>query len=203
MHIMAVGAHPDDIEYGCGGFLLGGVEKGHTVDLLVLTDGGINPSINRRQEQEAAAAFLGVRELFWGGFRDTQLTTGRELIMAIESVLAKVKPDVVLVNAPNDAHQDHKALASCAITACRYVKSVLFYHDYTTLDFCPNTFVNIEPHLARKRELLSCHQSQVNKDYPTHLDLLESVNALAAYYGFMAKVKYAEGFTPLRYLLAL
>lgn len=203
MRILALGAHPDDIEYGCGGLLLQAVAAGHEVTLHVLTDGGLHPRVNRRAEQEQAAEFLGARRLLWGGFRDTRLKADRRLIVAIEKSLETTTPDLVLVNDPHDAHQDHQALASCAITACRYVKRVLFYHDYTTMGFMPDTFVDIGEVLEKKRRLLACHKSQVNKSYPTGLDILESVTALAAYYGFMAKVRYAEGFRPLRYLLTI
>ncbi|MFO7869936.1 MAG: PIG-L deacetylase family protein [Kiritimatiellia bacterium] len=201
MKILALGAHPDDIEYGCGGFLLKSVDKGHDVYLYAATDGQGSSEADRKPEQEKAARFLNARELIWGGFQDTALVHGRELIKAIEEILGGVNPDVVLVNAPEDAHQDHTALASSTVTACRYVRRLFFYHDYTTHDFRPDTFVDIEDVLERKRQLLSCHASQVNKKYPTGLDMLESVNSLAAYYGFMAKVKYAEGFRPLRNLL--
>ncbi|MBN1674497.1 MAG: PIG-L family deacetylase [Kiritimatiellae bacterium] len=203
MNILALGAHPDDIEYGCGGLLLQAASAGHKVFLDVLTDGSASVGADRKREQEQAAEFLGAGGLFWGGFKDTELVAGRPLIVAIESVLAKVSPDMVFVNFLTDAHQDHMALASCAVTACRYVKRVFFYHDYTTLDFQPDTFVDISPVLSRKRELLAHHRSQVQKAYPTGLDMLESVTALAAYYGFMAKVKYAEGFKPLRNLMQL
>lgn len=201
MRILAMGAHPDDIEYGCGGSLLRAVDHKHDVYLMVLTNGDINPTVDRRAEQEKAASFLGARDLLWGGFHDTGLTVSRELIVTIEQALASIKPDLVLVNDPEDAHQDHRALASCATTACRYIQSVLFYHDYTSLGFLPDTFVDIQPYLEAKKSLLACHDSQVNKNYPTGLDLLESVTALAAYYGFMGKTKYAEGFRPLRNLL--
>ncbi len=201
MRILAMGAHPDDIEYGCGGSLHRAVDHGHDVFLMVLTDGGITPGIDRQAEQEKAAAFLGAKDLVWGGFPDTALTAGRELIVAIEKALKQTGPDLVLVNNPEDAHQDHRALASCATTACRYIQSVLFYHDYTSLNFAPDTFVDIHDYLEPKKQMLACHASQVNKDYPTGLDLLESVTALAAYYGFMGKTKYAEGFRPLRHLL--
>ncbi len=201
MKILAIGAHPDDIEYGCGGLLLKAVAKAHTVFLHVMTEGDINPDINRRAEQEKAAEFLGAQDLLWGGFKDTKLTPGRELIVAIENVIARVKPDMVLVNSPDDAHQDHHALARCTVTACRYIKRVLFYHDYTTLDFLPDTFVDITDVLKKKQKLLAFHKSQVQKEYPTGLDMLENVSARAAYYGFTAKVKYAEGFKPLRNLI--
>ncbi|NCC49601.1 MAG: PIG-L family deacetylase [Spartobacteria bacterium] len=200
MKILALGAHPDDIEYGCGGALLQAVGKGHAVYLQVMTDG--LGTVDRRSEQEASARMLGAADLIWGGFKDTELPTSREVITSIESTLRRVEPDIVFVNYFQDAHQDHKALASCTITACRYVKRVFFYHDYTSLNFMPDTFVEIGDELEQKSRLLACHASQVGKDYPTGLDLLESVHALAAFYGFMAKVKYAEAFLPLRNLVS-
>ena len=200
MRILALGAHPDDIEYGCGGSLLQAIEKGHDVFLQVMTDG--LGTVDRRSEQEKAAQFLGAKDLIWGGFQDTELTASREVITAIEATLKAVKPDMVFVNYSQDAHQDHQALASCTITACRYIQRVFFYHDYTSLDFKPDTFVEIGDVLEKKSQLLACHSSQIGKDYPTGLDLLESVHALAAFYGFMAKVKYAEAFLPLRNLVS-
>lgn len=199
MRILALGAHPDDIEYGCGGSLIRAVHNGHDVVLHVMTQG--LGDVDRRCEQETAARKLGAKDLLWGGFQDTQLMASRELISAIEESLRQVRPDVVFVNYPNDAHQDHRTLGSCAITACRYVQRVFFYHDYTALAFQPDTFTDIGDVLTEKCDLLACHASQVNKQYPTGLDMLESVHSLAAYYGFMAKVKYAEGFLPLRNLI--
>lgn len=203
MKILALGAHPDDIEYGCGGLLLMAVAAGHEVYLAVLTAGDLDPALDRRVEQENAAELLGAKKLFWGSFQDTGLTASRELIVAIEKILSEVKPDMVLVNHPADAHQDHQALSDCAVTACRYIPRVLFYQDYTSLDFLPDTFVDITAFLEKKKLLLACHRSQVEKEYPTGLDMLESVSGRAAYYGFMAKVKYAEGFKPLRNLMVL
>jgi len=201
MRIVALGAHPDDIEYGCGGTLLQAVQNGHEVYLNVMTE-GLGP-VDRRKEQEAAARLLGAREIIWGGFKDTELAASRELIVAIEKTLNRIKPDIVFVNHSDDAHQDHKNLASSTITACRYIRQVFFYHDYTTLNFQPDTFVDVGAVLERKKEVLACHASQVGKAYPTGLDMLESVSALAAYYGFMAKVKYAEAFKPLRNLVRI
>ena len=203
MKILALGAHPDDIEYGCGGYLLLARRKKHAVYLAVMTDGSGTGQSGRVREQEKAARFLGARQLFWGEFRDTGMEPCRKLIVAIEDILRSVEPDIVLVNSPEDAHQDHEALARCAVTACRYVKRVFFYHDYTTLRFEPDTFVDIGTVLAEKKKLLACHVSQVRKQYPTGLNMRESVSALAAYYGFIAKVRYAEAFKPLRNLVSI
>ncbi|MCX5679173.1 MAG: PIG-L family deacetylase [Candidatus Omnitrophica bacterium] len=68
MNILAIGAHPDDIEFGCGGTLLKYSSSGHRVFLLVLTKGGFggDPDV-RSKEQKEAALFLGAKEVFWGG----------------------------------------------------------------------------------------------------------------------------------------
>ena len=95
MNILAVGAHPDDIEFGCGGALLKYSLSGHHIFPLVLTKGNVggDPSI-RSREQEEAASFLGARQVFWGGFNDTELIDSRETIQRIEEVMRKVSPDV-------------------------------------------------------------------------------------------------------------
>ena len=69
MKILAIGAHPDDIEFGCGGTLIKYGLKGHDIYLLVMTEGGMGGNqVERRKEQEEAAQLLGARELFWGGY---------------------------------------------------------------------------------------------------------------------------------------
>jgi len=77
---------------------------------------------------------------------------------------------------------------------------VLFYEAYTSLNFQPDIFVDIERILKRKIQSLEAHRSQISKSYPTGLDTLESVKSIATYRGFQAKVKYAEGFKALRFL---
>jgi len=126
---------------------------------------------------------------------------GKELIGKIEDAIKGSGPDIIFVNYPKDSHQDHRALAESTVVAARYCKKVLFYEDYTSIGFNPGTFVDIENVLDKKVELLKCHTSQVERNYPTGLDMVESVRAVANFRGFQAKVKYAEGFSALRYLL--
>jgi len=68
MNILAIGSHPDDIEYGCGGTLLKYAQKGHHVYLFIATQGqaGGNSDI-RYQEQLHSIEILGAKEVFWGG----------------------------------------------------------------------------------------------------------------------------------------
>jgi len=201
MNILAIGAHPDDIEYGCGGTLIKYAQRGDHVYLLVMTNGalGTKPDI-RREEQQEAARLLSAKEVFWGGFQDTELPLGKEVISFVEKITARVNPEEVYVNYFDDTHQDHRTLAHCVVSATRYIKKVLFYEDYTTCNFEPNIFVDIKDVLEKKINLLQAHHSQIAKSYPTNLDIIESVRAIANFRGFQGKVKYAEGFKALRFL---
>jgi len=202
MNILAIGAHPDDIEYGCGGTLLKYAKEKHNVYFLVLTMGeeGGDAKI-RKEEQEKVGRLLGVKGIFWGGFKDTEIPANKETVSVIEEVIKKTGPDEVYVNYFNDTHQDHRVLSNCVISATRYITKVLFYEDYTVSNFEPNIFVDIEDVLEEKIELMKAHGSQVTKEYPTGLDMIDSVRAIANFRGFQGKVKYAEGFKALRYLV--
>jgi LmbE family N-acetylglucosaminyl deacetylase len=201
MKILAVGAHPDDVEFGCGGTLLKYINAGHDVYLLVLTDGsiGADPAL-RMAEQKRSADAMGAKGVFWGGFRDTELEDNRELIIKIEEIAAKVMPDIVLLNYPNDVHQDHRALANAGISATRYIKEVLLYEVPTTVNFEPEIFVDIENVLPKKLDLLKLHASQVNRTKVANLTILESSQSCATFRGYQGRVKYAEGFKVMRSL---
>ncbi len=201
MNILAIGAHPDDIEIGCGGSLIKYARAGHNVYLLVLTTGEVGGSPEVRQkEQEAAAKIIGVKELYWGGFEDTQLIDNLFLILKIEGVVRKVTPDIVFLNNINDVHQDHRAAAQAGLSATRYIKEVLFYEVPTTQGFEPDIFVDIGDVLEQKAELLKAHTSQTDKTRVENLNIMESSQSCANFRGFQGRVKYAEGFKALRVL---
>ena len=204
MNILAIGAHPDDIELGCAGTLLRHVRAGQQVFYLIMSQGSQGGDAARRvEEQEAAAKRLGVKRVFWGNCTDTEFNVSRDMVALIEGVCAEVRPDEVYVNYLNDSHQDHRALAKATISATRYIPRVLFYEDYTSLDFNPEIFVDIGTVLEEKIEVVKCHRSQISRvQNAPHggLDMLESVRAVAHFRGFQGKVRHAEGFKPLRYL---
>jgi len=201
MNILAIGAHPDDIEFGCGGTLLKYNASGHNIFCLILTKGnfGGDPAV-RAKEQKAAADFIGARDIFWGGYNDTELVGDRETIQKIEEVVQKVSPDVAFLNYSDDVHQDHRAAALAGISATRYVKEVLFYEVPTTQHFEPNIFVDIMDTLEKKMNLLKLHASQVDRTRIENLTILESARSCANFRGFQGRVKFAEGFNALRVL---
>ncbi len=182
--ILAVGAHPDDIEFGCGGSLAKYAAKGHRLFLLVLTPG----------EQGAAARLLGVEEVFWGGFADTSLTVSVALIQRIESVIAAVRPEFIFCHYPDDTHQDHRHLAQAVLSATRYIRNVLFYEGPTTQNFNPQVYVDISETLEAKLAALEAHRSQVMKTNIENLSILEMARSFANFRGSQGRVKYAEAF---------
>jgi LmbE family N-acetylglucosaminyl deacetylase len=199
MNILAIGAHPDDIEYGCAGTLVKYADRGHRILLMILTGGEEGGSGEERQrEQSAAAEIIGAQQVFWGGYRDTQLPLNKELIDKIEEVLVEVKPDLILVNYGDDTHQDHRILTEATMSATRYVRNVLFFEGPTTQNFNPQVFVDISDTLERKFQALKAHESQVMKTNIENMSIVELAKANATFRGIQGRVKFAEAFAPLR-----
>src|SRR4029078_3791161 len=92
MKVLAIGAHPDDIEYGCGGMLTKYAERGHDVYLFVASDRALRgEGFVRRQEHLDSSLIIGAREVFWGDYPDTEIPLNRELVVRIESVIKQIQ----------------------------------------------------------------------------------------------------------------
>ena len=199
MNILAIGAHPDDIEYGCGGTLIKYADRGHRLSLLVMTEGGLGGDKNERAEEQLASnAVLGVEKIFWGGYEDTYLQVDKEVITRIETVIDQVKPDLILCHHPDDTHQDHRHLAQTVVSATRFIRNVLFYEGPTTQNFNPQIYVDISDSLDRKVKSLKAHHSQVTKTNIKDLTIIELAHSTATFRGTQGRVKYAEAFSSLR-----
>jgi LmbE family N-acetylglucosaminyl deacetylase len=202
VNVLAIGAHPDDIEYGCGGTLTRYAQKGHAVHLFIASKGGRGGDPEeRQQEQEESAEILGARDVFWGGYDDTEVPLNRELIVRLEDVIRDVSPTMIFVNFPDDTHQDHRHLAQCATSATRYVPNFLFYEVPSTQNFAPNCYTDIARVLDTKLAALKAHRSQVTKTNIEDLSILELAVSSANFRGIQARVKYAEAFQSVRLLL--
>ncbi|HSV92092.1 MAG TPA: PIG-L deacetylase family protein [Desulfobacterales bacterium] len=199
VNILAIGAHPDDIEFGCGGSLIKYTRKGHRLSLLVMTGGGGGgPAGERMTEQAASKEILGAEEIFWGGFEDTRLPADIDMIRKIESVIESVRPEFIFCNFPDDTHQDHRHLAQAIMSATRYIRNVLFYEGPTTQNFNPQVYVDIADTLDAKLDALRAHRSQVMKTNIEDLSIIEVARSSANFRGIQGRVKYAEAFHSLR-----
>jgi LmbE family N-acetylglucosaminyl deacetylase len=202
VNVLAIGAHPDDIEFGCGGTLTKYAQKGHAIHLFVASRGGRggDPHV-REREQEESAMILGARHVFWGDYEDTEIPLDRGLIARLEEVMQDIRPTMIFVNSPDDTHQDHRHLAQGATSATRYVPNFLFYEGPSTQNFAPNCYTDIAKVLDRKLAALEAHRSQVAKTNIEDLSILELAVSSANFRGIQARVKYAEAFQSVRLLL--
>lgn len=202
MNLLAIGSHPDDIEFGCGGALIRYAQKGHDVFLYVATAGEYGgDSEVRKKEQAESARLIGAREVFWGGYQDTGLPLTRDLIENVERVIKQVRPNLVFVHHMDDTHQDHRHLAQAAVSATRYVPNFFFYEGPTTQNFAPTCYVDIQSVMEQKLACLEAHRSQVTRTNIQDLTILESAVSCANFRGIQGRVKYAEGFQILRFIL--
>jgi len=199
MNILAIGAHPDDIEFGCGGTLIKYGQKGHNLFLMVLTKGEMGSEGKvRKIEQLASSKILGAKEVYFGEYKDTKLPLDKRVIDSIERVLGMVSPNFIFVNYFDDTHQDHRHLSQATMSATRYIRNVLFYEVPTTQNFSPNVFVNIEDVLEKKLASLEAHNSQLLKTNIEGLSIVEVAKSSANFRGIQGRVKYAESFISLR-----
>ena len=200
MKVLAIGAHPDDIEVGCAGTLMKYSKSGHEIFLLIITEGHKGGDAKlRREEQYKAAEILKPKEVMWAGYKDTELSPNmNELVHDIEIVLNKIKPDFTFANYGDDTHQDHRALCRAIVSATRYVRNVLFYETPTTHDFSPTIFVNIRETIEEKYSMLLAHQSQAMKTNIEGLSIVDIAKSTAIFRGIQGRVQYAEAFIPLR-----
>lgn len=199
IRVLALGAHPDDIEAGCGGTLIKYARNGHRVFLMVMTAGERGgKGTARKREQQRASRHLRAEKIFWGGYPDTKVPAGQGLISKIERVVREVDPHFIFVHYHDDTHQDHRHLAVSTVTATRYTRNVLFYEGPTSQNFSPTVFVDIDPVLQEKIDALKAHQSQVMKTNIEGLTIVDIIRSSAHFRGIQGRVKNAEAFVPLR-----
>lgn len=198
MRVLAVGAHPDDIELGCAGALMRHVAAGDEVTMLVMTAGDRGPqgARSRMSEQKEASRIIGA-QLIWGHFDDGSIPSGRESVAVVDSAVRDLDADVVYVHAPNDSHQDHVATSLAAAAAARRSARVLYYQSPSTTVFAPNVFVDVETTVRGKIDALRAHWSQVTQCKFVDLDAVE---AGCRYWGSRARVSYAEPFETPRFV---
>lgn len=199
--ILAVGAHPDDIELGCGGSLAKLIEEGSHVTALVLSQGrrGADSRMNRPEETRQALERLGVQDIRVLDFPDTKLHENlNEMIATIEGVLKERPFNRVYTMFEHDRHQDHRAVYQASIVACRGVRQILCYETPSSWpNFTPILFEEIGTNLQRKYEALLLHVSQNDRAY-TQFDQIETS---AKFRGQQVGINPCEGFMVYKFVL--
>lgn len=182
LDVLAVGAHPDDAELGCGGTLAKLAAAGRRVGILHLTGGESGTrgtAAGRRREAEAAAAALGAAEVVILDCGDGGLRTGPAEEDAVIAVLRRLRPEVVLAPPASDRHPDHGRAHDLTVAACFYAglagrrlagpaagldphrpAAVFCYMQHDSFE--PDFVVDVSAHWETRRAALACYGSQLH-----------------------------------------
>jgi len=227
LDILAIGAHPDDVELGCGATIAKEISLGKKVGILDLTRGelGTRGSAKiRDNEAKSAAEILGVAVRENLVFADGFFLNDKEHQLEIIKIIRKYKPTVVLCNAVDDRHIDHPKGGNLASDACFLSglakvettingdiqaawrpKQVYHYIQWKNLE--PNFVVDVTGFMNVKINAVQAYGSQFynpNSKEPSSpissKNFLDSITYRAQDLGRLIGVEYAEGFTTERYV---
>ena len=229
LDILAFGAHPDDIELGCGATIAKEVSLGKKVGIVDLTQGelGTRGSAELRiNEANNAAKILGVSVRENVGFADGFFTNDKKHQLEIIKMIRKYQPDIVLCNAIDDRHIDHGKGSKLVSDACFLSGLVKIetelegkqqekwrpkhvYHYIQWKNIEPHFVIDVSGFIHKKQAAVLAYSSQFydpNSKEPespiTSKTFIESINYRSRDLGRLIGVEYAEGFTSERYVAA-
>ena len=208
MNVLAIGAHFDDVELGCGGALAKHARTGDNVYVYVATVSGFANHYNQTvrsneialSEAREAMKALGVKELICGKFRTLEIEFVDPVTVEILKIVNDKRIEKAYVHWAGDIHHDHQAVARASIHSCRHVPRVLMYRSnwyHSTADFKGNFYVDITDTWDAKRRAIEAHISELERTGRKWLGFFanEAENA-----GQRIGVKYAEVFEVLKWL---
>ncbi len=225
--ILAIGAHPDDIELMCSGTLLKHIALGKVVGMLDLTAGELGTRGTaelRKKEAAKAAKIIGVAFRDNLGMKDGAFRNDSEHQVAIIKKIRQYRPEIILCNAIRDRHPDHGRAAQLVSEACFYsglrkITSTLngkrqeawrpkaVYHSIQDRYIEPDFVIDVSPFVKKKMQAILAFTSQFynpgSKEPNTPISsqlFLESLHARMIDFGRTIGVNYAEGFTVERHL---
>lgn len=227
LNILAFGAHPDDVELGCGATIAKEIALGKSVGIVDLTRGELGTRGTapiRDNEAAAAAKILNVTVRENLGFRDGFFKNDEEHQLEIIKLIRKYQPEIVICNAIKDRHIDHSKGSklvsdSCFLSGLLKIETIIdgklqkpwrpkvVYHYIQWATIQPDFVVDVTGFMDTKIAAIMAYESQFynpNTAEPetpiTSKNFLESVKYRAQDLGRLINVDFAEGFTVERYL---
>lgn len=200
---LVIGAHPDDIELGCGGTLAKLSKKGWKTTALVLTKGEVlssNGGQDRVEEAKRSLSLLGVSDIRFSDFRDTRVYEDlKEVIEFVQALVTHLSPQRIYVPSREDNHQDHWAAYQAAMAvANKSVPQVLGYETPSTAtSFRPSLFEDISDTLQTKLKAIDMHETQSRKEYMSE----DLIIVRARFRGSQAGIPEAEAFEVYKFIL--
>jgi N-acetylglucosamine malate deacetylase 1 len=196
--VLFLGAHPDDIELGCGA-LLHHIVRQTEVLCVTLSDNQKNPDLqNVKNEHFESMAVLGVpkEKIVLGAFTTRVFPDARqEILEYFLSLRRDFKPDLIFVHSKQDVHQDHLTMTDEALRAFRGITVLGFDVVRSSYGFFPHFLVEVsEEDVNKKIEALSCYETYRDRYYFNR----ELTRSIMVRHGALAERRFAEGFDILR-----
>jgi len=208
MNVLAIGAHFDDVELGCGGALAKHARQGDDVYVYVATVSGFTNQYDQTvrsseialEEARAAMKVLGVKELICGAFKTLQIEFVDPLNIEILKIVKEKQIDTVYAHWVGDIHHDHQAVAKASLHSCRHVPRMLMYRSnwyHSTMEFRGNYYVDISKYWSVKENAIRAHASENDRTSGRWITFFknEALNA-----GQRIGVEYAEVFEVVKWL---
>ncbi|HRQ22195.1 MAG TPA: PIG-L family deacetylase [Anaerolineales bacterium] len=196
--VLFLGAHPDDIELGCGA-LIHNIAKKTEILCVTLSDNQRNPDLkNVKDEQIESMKILGVpqEKVLFGPFTTRVFPDARQDILEYFLKLRRdFKPDLIFVHSKQDVHQDHNTMTDEALRAFRGITVLGFDVVRSSYGFFPHFLVEVtEEDVDKKIEALSQYETYKDRYYFNS----ELSRSIMVRHGALAEIPFAEGFDILR-----
>ena len=216
MRVLAIGAHPDDVENFCGGTLIKLARAGHDVTIAIATRGDVGSPTGtheeiadiRHAEALRACETIGA-SLIWMGYDDEFLFNDRPTRESFIDAIRQARPDVMFILSEDDYHPDHRTAgtigrdaripASVRLVGTSLPRTAIpttFIMDtYLGVNFEPQGYVDISDVIKTRQQMLACHESQtawMKTVFDANMD--DQATKVARVRGFQAGCEYAEGF---------
>lgn len=168
--ILAIGAHPDDVEFSCFGYLSKMRDEGATIKVFIASAGCMgDPTSGKQRISESIESFCEFDTHTVIARSQVGLPEGiyEELSTEIRNLILDFEPDLILTHHHADSHQEHRLLREITLTAARRIRCSIFaYKSVSVLsDFGEGVYVNVSKYLEDKKKALSKHYSQAGRDY--------------------------------------
>ncbi|MBA7583126.1 N-acetyl-alpha-D-glucosaminyl L-malate deacetylase 1 [subsurface metagenome] len=218
MRVLAIGAHPDDVELLCSGTIAKFAEQGHEVCICHACNGNKGSNVYaskelaeiRRKEAIISAEIIGAKSITMG-IPDGELVADLETRIKTIDALRQTDPDLVITHSPNDYHSDHINISKLVFEATYLANLALWKTDFppTTklpylyymdtiagVNFIPDEYVDISETIDIKIDMMMKMESQLGWLKEMHnCDSAEFIKTVGRFRGFQAGVEYAEAFT--------
>ena len=197
--ILAIGAHPDDIELGCLGLLL---REGPEVEKHIYvgcTGSAADSSTGMHRINESKTAYAFAKPASMTFRAKAGITAGdfREVMHELERLMTQIQPDLILCLGPHDTHQEHRCIHEIALASARRLRASFLNYGIpsNTPEFHPTLFVDISSVFDVKKQALASHTSQKQKCYMTdeYLEVFHSDR-----YASLHGIRYAESYEIVR-----